>query len=346
MFRKLAKNIPIFPEALKYIYKNAAAIAFIGGSAAILGKLVQVSKREQKIIGTQTGQECADFVKNSKNFHVTSIPKHGTMTSRRFVEEEETQKEYFAKGAHSADEFLAEFMVASFLKLVNPYQPESAILQEDLPNNKARYYTLSFKHPDSKDVENFVLSHGTDKLKQAKEKGLSVEGFGESLAADLLFGKYYDTKYANMIVVIGKDGSLYFATIDHERAVLSIVLPKSILTTRPESLLSIIRDISITEEADIGIINDPRAMEFANVIKTFIDPSKIIEFYKKTSSVDVSPIIDKCNRFASQSGIFSQTKCNDYEKHFKDIQSKAGKFAVEREKEIAASKNSITRSTR
>ncbi len=322
-------------KSLRHIAENAGGIAFIGGSSAIIAKLVYENQREHKIYGKPTGVECADFVRKSTAFHDTSKPVHGTMTSRRFVENEETGEEYFAKGAHSTDELLTEFMIGNFAKLINPRQPETLILEEPLSAVLAQFNTLSHKHPNAKDVENFVRSHGTDKLKKMLEKGVTVEGLGESLAFDLMVGKYYDTKLANMVVIEAKDGTLHFVSIDHERAALSIIRPESVFTTNPEILIHALRDLSSAgDENKAGLASDPRAFEFAKVAKNFIDPVKIIDFYKKTASVDTSPLIDQCNRLASQSGMFSKKRCSDFEKHFKGLQSEAAAFVAENGEEV------------
>lgn len=306
-------------KILTPINKISGALSIIAIGAFTI-KLIYENQREHHIKADKFGIDCSDIVKDSSQFEIIDEPNHGSLTAE-IVRDTKTGNEYVKKAAHSRKNLVKEFMIGNLLNTINKNQSECLIMQTTNESG-THFHTLSRKHPDSQDVEDFVRAGRTYELKNKKITGLEA-----SLAADQIVGKQSDTKLSNQIIR-ETDDEFIFSSIDNERAVSAgyniFDSGKIRFPTDPTILIHSIHDLSEpSDENKSGLAGDTRAKEFGSVAKNLMTTEKVIDYYRDVATANVDPVINNCYRLANHSTLFKSKECAQYQALFHKIQKSA-----------------------
>ncbi len=304
--------LPIFPLAMMV----AAAFYFSNPEreTPILHAPIDLNSQSRK-----------KFMVSSENYIRVGKKPKGDLSGEIVEDKFDKTKRYLKKGAPHLEGFLQEFLISEFLEMIRPgVQPESLIMQEIQENGEARFYTLSRMYPNTMDLEDFVKQDDW-KEKLAKKP---LIGFEVALAADNIFAKQQDMKLANYIVTEKEDG-YYVASIDHECAGASPLsfINKRLFSIDIDFLTRGVRDLQPKDEYNhAGLAGDPRAKEFMNEAKKFMDVNNVIDFYQKVVAADTTNLTALISSIDGTGGLINALETHSYFMEIADIQAGAVKF--------------------
>ncbi len=255
------------------------------------------------------------YIVDAKDFIVTGTKIKGEL-SGCVVEDSKTGSRYLKKGARSLNALIKEFLISNFLYMLRPEeQPNSLLMEEIQPDGSARFYTLSRISPNSMDLEDFISR--TNWRENLSKKPLL--GFEVAMAADLLFAKQQDMKFANYIV-IEKENCYIVACIDHEKSGQSVVHKTTFVDNIDEDFLSHIVDLNDKgQEYRVGLYNNPDAREFIKVAQKFMKMENIQEFYKQVAFANPQKIVHLVRDIDGKDSIIDEINGHKYMKELLSI---------------------------
>jgi len=217
---------------------------------------------------------------NASDFNYVSKKTKGSL-SGCVVENKETGRRYLKKRADNLDKLEREFFIANLLTLINHNQPRSLIMKEIDEDGQPKFYTLSEMRPNSIDVLEFI-KRGDWKERIAKKP---LVGADCALAADSMFGKHLDIKFANLIIEETPTHHI-ITTIDHELANINY----SVFTGDLDILASLPQDPQFIGKSE-GLV-------FANAMRKSMRKDMVIKTYENITQIDsrqVSTLVDLMN---------------------------------------------------
>ncbi len=260
-------------------------------------------------------------------------PKPKGDLSGAIVQDKEGRR-YLKKGAPHLNGLLQEFFISNLLHMARPEaQPEALILQEILPDGKARFFTLSRIYENSMDLEEFIRLGGwKEKLAQKPLIGMEV-----ALAADNIMAKQKDTKLANILITETENG-FQVGTIDHECAGASMwsFINRVRFTLNLDELSACVRDLyPPSEHNKSGLAGDPRAKEFMLEAKKFMKEDNVLAFYTRLTEVPIVECMALLAAVYQGDGLLPAIEMHQYFSQLEEFQALTREFLLNHELEMA-----------